>query len=292
MELLSTPEFLPWAVGMTLLAVSWGACIGSFLNVCVHRMPRDLSVVKPRSFCPKCGRLIPGYFNIPIISYIMLRAKCAYCKSPIRPRYVLIEAFTALLFLLIWLKTPLLAWGQGLHLIPLADTLAVPVLWLFVSGLIVGTFIDLEYMIIPDSITWGGMLAGLIASFAIPSLQNETNHTGGLVMSLMGLVVGGGSLWLVSIVGRWIFRKDAMGLGDVKLLAAIGAFLGWRAVLFTIMASSLLGSIIGVILILCKGRQMSSRIPFGPYLAFAAVLWVLWGPLLWQGYINLLTPEP
>lgn len=290
MESLTTPEFLPWAVGLTVLAISWGACIGSFLNVCVHRMPRDLSIVKPRSFCPKCGRMIPGYLNIPIISYIMLGAKCAYCKTSIRPRYVLIEAFTSLLFLLIWLKTPLLDWGHGLHLVKLTNTLEVPVLWVFVSGLIVGTFIDLEYMIIPDVITFGGMATGLLASFLLPSLQNETGHVSGLLTSLFGLVVGGGSLWLVSKLGSWIFKKDAMGLGDVKLLAAIGAFLGWQAVLFTIMVSSLAGSIVGVILILCKGRHMSSRIPFGPYLAFAATIWVFWGPLLWQGYVNLLMP--
>lgn len=292
MELLSTPEFLPWAVGFTVLAFSWGACIGSFLNVCVHRMPRDLSVVRPRSFCPKCGKMIPSHLNLPIISYIMLGAKCAFCKAPIRPRYVLIELFTAILFLLIWLKAPFLHWGQGLHLAPLTDPLVVPVMWVFVSGLIVGTFIDLEYMIIPDRITYGGIVAGLVASVLLPSLHGETERIPALLTSLKGMAIGGGSLWLVSVIGRWIFRKDAMGLGDVKLLAAIGAFLGWQAVIFTIMLSSLAGSIVGVILVLCKGREMSSRIPFGPYLAFAAIIWVLWGPLLWQGYINILTPGP
>lgn len=277
---------------MTVLAFSWGACIGSFLNVCVHRVPRDLSIVRPRSFCPKCGRMIPSYLNLPIISYIMLRAKCAYCKAPIRPRYMLIELFTAILFLLIWLKVPGLPWGHELHLDPLTDPWLVPILWMFVSGLIVGTFIDLEYMIIPDIITCGGMVVGLVVSFIFPSLHGEMERIPALLMSLKGLAVGGGTLWLVSAIGSWIFRKDAMGQGDVKLLAAIGAFLGWKAVLFTIMVSSLAGSIIGVLLILCKGRQMSSRIPFGPYLAFAAIVWVLWGPSLWQGYINLLTPSP
>lgn len=290
MEAIGTSEFMPWIFGGTALAFLWGACIGSFLNVCIHRIPRDLSVVRPRSFCPTCGRMIPAWLNLPILSYLMLLGKCAYCKVPIRPRYMLVELLTAVLFLLVWLKLPLLDWGQLLHLAPMDQPWLVLIYWIFISGLLVGTFIDFEYMIIPDIITCGGAAAGLVLSTLLPALHGMDSAGAGFVASLKGLAVGGGILWLVSAIGSWMFRKDAMGQGDVKLLAAIGAFLGWQAVLFTLVISSFVGAAAGLMQMAVGGRERAGRIPFGPYLSFAAILWVFWGPQLLQCYFDLLTP--
>ena len=258
----------------TLLAFFFGACIGSFLNVCIYRIPLDQSVVTPRSHCPHCGKSIAWYDNIPLVSYFALRAKCRQCGGPISPRYALVELLTAFLFLLVWLK-------YGL-------SFQTPVYWLMVSGLILGTFVDFEHMIIPDRVSLGGMVAGVILSALIPALHDAATVRDSLIASALGLALGSGSLWLVAVVGKWVFKKDAMGLGDVKLLGGIGAFLGWQAVLFTILMSSFFGSMVGVALIVSGKREWQSRIPYGPYLALAAVVWVLIGKTWWQAYINWL----
>ena len=256
----------------TLLIFLGGACVGSFLNVCIHRIPRDESVIHPRSRCPSCRNMIAWYDNIPILSYLLLRGRCRHCGTTISPRYALVEALTAVLFLGIW-------WIHG-------ATVVTPLYLLVVSGLILATFVDFEHMIIPDRVSIGGMVAGLVLSAAFPVLHHVEGHLDGLLLSLIGLITGGGSLWLVAVLGKMMFKKDAMGLGDVKLLGAIGAFMGWQSVLFTIMISSLVGSVVGLTFIVSGRGEWQSRIPYGPYIALAAVVWMLWGAEWWEAYIH------
>jgi leader peptidase (prepilin peptidase) / N-methyltransferase len=281
----------PWYVFLTVLSFPLGACIGSFLNVCVYRIPLDLSVVAPRSFCPSCRTPIPWYLNMPILSYLLLRGKCRFCRAKITPRYALIEALTGLLFLLVWLKYFPLEGARPLHLVPVSDPLLVPVYWLAISGLILGTFVDFEHLIIPDRVTLGGILAGLLLSALVPSLHGETLPMHGLLWSSLGALAGWFLLWGAAILGTFLLKKEAMGFGDVKLIGAIGAFLGTKAVLFTILTSSLIGSAAGIVMVLAGKKKMQSRIPYGPYLALAAVIWILWGASLWSGYLKLFSMD-
>ena len=283
---------LPWFSFFATLSFCWGACIGSFLNVCIHRIPRELSTVTPRSYCPRCKKQIPWYLNIPLFSYLMLGAKCKYCGAKISFRYFVVELLTAVLFLLVWRKFGFGTDPRMLGLTPITDWKLVPVYWLVVSGLVMGTFVDFEHLIIPDRVTLGGIAAGLVLSPLIPSLHNETHALHSLGWSALGTLLGAFILWALAVVGKMIFRKDAMGMGDVKLLGAIGAFMGWRAVLFNVLASSLAGSLVGISLVLVGRKKMQSRIPYGPYIALAAVIWILWGPNLWNAYINLIAPPP
>lgn len=275
---------------LTLAVAFLGACVGSFLNVCIYRIPRELSVVRPRSHCPHCNRLIPWYLNVPVLSYLVLRGRCRYCREPISYRYLLVELLTALLFVMIWIQAMPLGASRPLGLTPLDGLVLAPVFWLFAAGLILGTFVDLDHMIIPDRVSLGGIAAGLLLSVVVPAMHQAQSWQIGLLRSAVGMATGWGVLWLVATVGTWIFRKEAMGFGDVKLMGAIGAFLGWRAVLFTLMVSSLLGSVAGAILLAIGNRKLQSRIPYGPYLALAAMLWLFWGIRLWQVYLSLLRP--
>lgn len=265
-------------------SLGMGACVGSFLNVCIYRIPREESVVKPRSHCPHCGMLIPWYLNIPVLSWLCLRGKCAKCGGPISFRYALVELLTALLFLAVYMK-----WAAPflLSMPPLADVRMIPCYWLVISGLLVGTFIDFEHYILPDSVTIGGMIAGPLLSAAIPALHGATVFYEGLGYSLLGALVGFGLLYGVAELGERVFKKEAMGFGDVKLMGAIGAFLGWKAVLFTLFSSSLLGSLSGLGLIVCGKGKLQSRIPFGPYLAMGAMIWIFWGEALLNAYLRL-----
>ena len=267
-----------------------GAMIGSFLNVCIYRIPRDLSVVAPRSFCPHCSKPIPWYHNIPIATYLMLGGKSKCCKKGIKFRYVLVEILTAVLFLLIWLKFDNQPGSRIFALAPITDWRLVPVYWLIVSGLILGTFVDFEHLIIPDRVTIGGIISGLIISVTLPNLHAESNRLAALAFSMLGAIVGGGILWGLGLLGKLIFRKEAMGFGDVKLLAGLGAFLGTKAVLFNVLVSSFVGSVAGISFVLAKCRKMRDRIPYGPYIALAAVIWILWGSSIWDAYMNLLFP--
>ena len=282
----------------------FGACIGSFLSVCIYRIPRNESIVRPRSHCPHCGRMIPWYWNIPVLSWLLLRGKCRWCKAPISFRYILLELFTSALFLLVWFQAfsgLTLSWEMGqawtaydggiitpkgglLGLVPLLDMKLMYVYWLAIYGLILGSFIDIEHYILPDRVTIGGMIIGLIISPLVPELHWTSSWSTALIRSAVGLGVGFGVLWLVSVLGSIAFKKEAMGFGDVKLMGAIGAFLGWKAVLFTLFASSLLGSLVGISLIVLHKREFQGRIPYGPFLAAAAVIWMFWGPTLVSKY--------
>ena len=273
--------FPGFAVFSTLL----GACVGSFLNVCIYRIPRDESVVTPRSHCPHCDTLIPWHLNIPVLSWLCLRGRCAFCKGPIAFRYTLVELLTALLFLAVFVKGVA---PQALLLQPFAHPLLVPVTWLFLAGLILGTFVDFEHFIIPDSVTVGGMAAGPVLSALVPAMHGQAVWWQGLLSSCAGLAAGFSLLYAIGWVGGKAFKKEAMGFGDVKLMGAIGAFLGWKAVLFTIFASSFLGSIAGLLLIAFGGVRLQSRIPLGPYISLAAAIWVFWGESLCRAYLRLL----
>lgn len=258
-----------------LVSLVVGLCIGSFLNVIIYRLPLEQSIAFPRSHCPGCNKLIAWYDNIPVVSYLVLGAKCRACKMRISPRYPLVELLTGVLFVAVYNRF-------GVDWMTL-------VFWVVVTGLIVGTFVDFDHMIIPDSVSIGGMVFGLVASALVPALHAEVTWTAGLYKAGLGLAAGFGSLWLVGVVGKWVFKKDAMGFGDVKLLGAIGALLGIPGVVYTVLVSSLLGTVIGVGLILFGGREWQSRIPFGPYLALGALSWVLGGDQLWNWYVRFVT---
>ncbi len=286
----------------------FGACIGSFLSVCIYRIPRDESIVKPRSHCPSCGKLIPWYFNIPVLSWLMLGGKCHYCKARISPRYLILEVFTALLFTIVWLQVVAgltmpedlynawLAHGNDLlappsarfGLTPLLHPALLPAYWLVIWGLILGTFVDLEHYILPDRVTIGGIIAGIILSALIPTLHFTLGWQMALIRSAIGLAAGFGGLWLVAIIGEFAFKKEAMGFGDVKLMGAIGAFFGWKAVIFSLLAASLFGSIVGVTLIILRKRDLQGRIPFGPFLALGTLIWMFWGRALTTAYMQFL----
>lgn len=267
------PEFMAWYGPLVSLVV--GLCIGSFLNVIIYRLPLELSIVRPRSHCPGCGTMIAWYDNIPVVSYLLLGARCRSCKMRISPRYPLVELLTGFLFVAVYNRFGL-------------DPLTL-VFWVVTAGLVVGTFVDFDHMIIPDSVSIGGMGFGLVASALVPTLHGAETWTASLLKSGIGLVVGFGLLWLVSVAGRWAFKKDAMGFGDVKLLGAIGALLGFSGVIYTVLISSLFGTMVGVLLIAFSGRAWQSRIPYGPYLAAAALSWMLGGDQLWNWYVGFIT---
>jgi leader peptidase (prepilin peptidase) / N-methyltransferase len=271
-------------VYLDFVVFAFGAVAGSFLNVCIHRMPRDQSIVRPPSHCPHCNQPIRWFHNIPLVSYVMLRGRCRNCGARITPRYVLVESLTAVLFLMVWVRV-------GLWL--------APIYWVLVAGLIVATFIDFEHYIIPNEITYGGILVGLALSALYPPLQpahfltrwllslthlNPPAWTTALLKSFLGVITGGLTLLMVAIFGEKIFKKEAMGMGDVKFLAAIGAFLGLEATLFALFVSSVAGGVTGLSLILARRKDWQSRIPYGPYIAFGAVVWIFWGPAIVDWY--------
>lgn len=286
---LSATDF-QWYAFLTLLSIAWGACIGSFLNVCIYRIPLEQSVVTPGSHCPACKKPIRWFQNIPVLAYLFLRAKCANCGVRISSRYVLVELLTAMLFLLAWLKFDLIAGPRPLGLVPVTDILLVPVFWLVITGLVLGTFVDFEHMIIPDRVTLGGIACGLVISALVPALHGKDTMVASLIQGTIGAAAGFGLLWSVAMLGEFVFKKEAMGFGDVKLMGAIGAFFGWQAVCFTVLISSFAGTIVGLTLIFSGKKEMQSRIPYGPYLALAALLWMYWGSAWWDLYIAFIAP--
>lgn len=247
------------------LVFMFGMCIGSFLNVCIYRLPSSMSILKPsRSFCPQCKRAIKFYDNIPVFSYIWLKGRCRNCKSSISLRYPLVELITGILAISI-----LFLFGL---------TLEGLVYFIFISSLLVITFIDIDHKIIPDIITLPGIPIGLLASFVLPAMT--------FISSLVGLLVGGGSLLLVACVYSLITHKEGMGGGDIKLLGMIGAFLGWKGVIFTIFAASLTGTLVGIIVMLQKGKNLKFAIPFGPFLSIGAMSYVFFGERVMYWYLH------
>lgn len=249
----------------SIVAFIFGAVVGSFLNVCICRMPKDESVVSPPSHCPRCDYQIRWYDNIPMFSYMLLRGKCRGCGTHISLQYPVVELLNGLLTLALFLK--------------FGPTISFLALFLFCSALVVITFIDLEHQIIPDEISLSGIVIGFVFSFFLPWLT--------WLNSLLGILLGGGSLLLVAYGYQLLTGKEGMGGGDIKLLAMMGAFLGWKSVLFIIFASSLIGSVVGITMMLVQKKDSKLAIPFGPYLAFGAVLYIFSGPQLIHWYLNL-----
>lgn len=340
----------------------FGSIVGSFLNVCIYRMPLGLSVVSPPSHCPHCKYSIPWYLNVPLVTWVVLQGKCKNCGAPIASRYFLVELLTAVAFLLCWLQFGAYSWLLAL------------VYCLMMAGFITATFIDFEHYIIPDELTIGGMFAGVLCSFLVPVLQFSAPHFDRVTspgkamgLSVLGLVVGGGTVYGILRLGKLMFGRrkvelptgtkiiftedgielpdehvpyedvfyrqsdvihlqasrlelvdrcyvnatvelrptklsvgedefvpedvhvmeavatditlprEAMGLGDVKFMAAIGAFLGWPATIFSLAVSSIIGSVVGLTLIAMRKREWSNRLPYGPYIAIAAVIWIFGG---------------
>ena len=350
-----------------VFATVLGAIIGSFLNACIHRMPRGISLQNPkRSFCPSCDRLIPWYENLPLISWLALRGKCSGCGSKISVRYFLVELLTAALFLWCWM----------IYGLPLS-----PVYWLFLALLITATFIDIEHFIIPDEITWGGTVAGIALSVILPQMMETPSRVHAFLFSLGGAALGYGLLWAIVEFGKLAFGKkrhafktpepftlaqieekivltvgeeslpweeifsresdqlvlecenatfgdrtvsntvlrfhhnrliidkeeiplekiesvngtlkaiviprEAMGFGDVKFIAAIGAFLGWQAVLFTLCAASVIGCVAALAGIFIARDKAGARVPFGPFLALGAAIWLFGGDAIWDWYFGM-----
>jgi len=340
-----------WSLVLFML----GCTVGSFLNVCIYRMPLGKSVISPPSHCPHCKYTIPFYLNVPLVTWLMLGGRCANCRQPISIRYFLVELLTGLLFLLYWID-------EG------PDAPAIALTYCIVAaGLIVATFVDLDHYIIPDEITFGGAAAGMVCSFVVPRLHGETSHWKGLLWSVVGMAVGGliveavrqggklafgrvnvklegptkvffgdtgvvlpdkevpyeeifyrksdtirfhatrvelpdrcflnadvalsplklrigeqefdpeQNLYMEAVTDRIVLPREAMGFGDVTFMAAIGAFLGWQATIFSLVVSSFIGALVGGLLILLGRHARSKPIPYGPYIAAAAGLWMFAG---------------
>ena len=276
-------------------AFSFGACIASFLNVCIWRLPREESVVRPGSHCPNCNAPIRWYQNIPIVSWCCLRGRCANCHKPISPRYVVVELLGGVLFLLVylqWAMPAILGCPPVLGLVPIVDPALMAVEALAVTGLILGSFIDLDHFYLPDRVTIGGMVLGVPLSFLVPEMQGQEDRLAALYWSLGGMVGAFLFLWGVGAIFSKLFRKEALGFGDVKLIGAVGAFFGPWAALFTVILSSVVGSVVGVAL-MARGRAKLggfTAVPYGPFLAIGALTWMYWGPALLGWYLRLLAP--
>lgn len=271
---------------LSAFSFGMGACIASFLNVVIWRVPRDESIVSPPSHCPKCNAPIAWYQNVPILSWLCLRGRCAKCRAPISPRYLLVECLGGILFLAAF-------WRFGWF---------APLAWIWLSLMIVGSFIDFDLQLLPDFVTVGGMAYGVALSlvfWAVPELigaplANCTAYSFYLdpLSSVGGLALGFGLLGLVRWLGTKAFKREAMGLGDVFLMGAIGALCGPVAVLVTLVLSSVFGSVVGILLILMSKARLGKfvAIPFGPYLCMGCLAWMFYGPELVAWYRQLFLP--
>jgi len=346
----------------SLVFFVFGCMVGSFLNVCIHRLPLGQSIISPPSHCPHCEYAIPWYLNIPLVTWLALGGKCKNCGAPISVRYFVVELLTGAIFLSCW-------FAIGQQSAPLAL-----VYCLFLAGLIAATFIDLKHFIIPDEITLGGCGAGVLCSFLVPALHAELSPAVALKKSFWGIAIGAGVIYAILRLGKLLFGRqklrlaadtkivftenalvlpdkeipyeelfyrnsdvialdartvelvdrcyknvlirltstslkigdetmnpeevphleavtgelllprEAMGLGDVKFMAAIGGFLGWQAIVFSLMLSSIIGSVVGMTLIALRKQAWSSRLPYGPYIALAAAIWIFGGRQLMEWF--------
>ena len=245
----------------------FGMCIGSFMNVCIYRLPRSKSIIKPRrSFCPSCETKIKFYDNIPVLSYLFLKARCRNCHTSIPFRYPLVEIMAGLVAVCTVLEFGI--------------TIDALIYYAFIASLVVITYIDIDHQIIPDVITLPGIPIFLLSSLLIPSVT--------LLDSVLGLLVGGGTLLLIAWGYQLLTKKEGMGGGDIKLLAMIGALIGWKGVLFTIFVSSAIGTVSGLLLMLHEKKGMKLAIPFGPFLSLGAITYIFFGVPIIGWYLNLL----
>ena len=254
----------------TLAVFGFGACVGSFLNVCILRWPLGLSMVRPASRCSACGIQIPFSLNVPIFGYFWLGGRARCCGAHLDWRYPLVELFTALIFTVLWFLYPPKLFS---------------VYALLLAGLIVASGIDFDHLVIPDGLTLGGVAAGISLSYLIPELQSRIDPTDAMIRSSLSAAVGGATLFLLAKTASWLLQKEAMGTGDAKLLAALGAFLGWDALPFILAVSSLLGTAIGLGILVHRKQKLGVKIPYGPYLAMASLLWLLGGKAIFAKYL-------
>ena len=268
-----------------ILAFFFGLIIGSFLNVCIHRWPRGRSVVRPRSHCVRCRKIIPWYDNIPLFSYLALGGKCRFCGRRISLRYPVVELLTGLVFFF-FVRT-------------LGPTLVAVKMCVFGAILVALIFTDIEKRLLPDELTLGGAVVGVLFAFFVP----VPDFTAKAFLWFVGIEIHGRAQWIAEAalgsllpafflwLAGWIYErlrhKEGLGLGDVKLIVMMGAFLGWKAIPFIIFASSLAGSIVGVSMMLIQKKDSKLAIPFGPYLAFGAVLYIFYGGRLIQWYLHV-----
>lgn len=247
----------------------FGALLGSFGNVVIYRLPRNESVVRPRSRCQSCKAPVAWYDNIPIFSWFILRGKCRSCGCKYSFRYPLVELLMAGLFLAAYLYVGL-QWVLIEYLI-------------FIFGLVIVTFIDIDHFILPDVFTLGGIVVGLLGAAFNPDRSFSD--------SFIGVVIGGGFLWAIAYFYFLLRKEEGLGGGDIKLLGWIGAVLGWKAIPMTIISSSLIGSVFGLVAATRGGKGMKTVIPFGPYLALGALLYIFGGEGLGKWYLSLFLPS-
>ena len=257
-----------------------GACIASFLNVVIWRVPRGESIVSPPSHCPKCNAAIRWYQNIPILAWLALRGKCANCKHPISPRYILIEMLGGVLFLAAFAK-----YGTDGGLASAAQNTLVA--WIWLALMIVGSMIDFDHKLLPDFVTVGGMVLG-VAVGGVDSCRLQSFAP--IVVSIAGLVFGFGLLWLIRWLGSKAFKREAMGMGDVFLMGAVGALFGPVAVLVTLILSSVFGSVVGLSMVALSKTKFGKfvEIPYGPYICMGCLAWMFWGNELVDWYLGLM----
>ena len=260
----------------SIFVLALGLVLGSFLNVCIFRLPLGGSIVTPRSHCPRCKAQIPWYENIPIVSWLALRGRCSSCSARIPLRYPLVELLSGLTLLALWI-----AFGATARFV-----IAAP----FSLALVVLFFTDLDHKLLPDAVTLSGFLAGLALAWVNPFLGGSDWHR--VWMSLSGAALGSGLLWGIGALYGWLRKVEAMGMGDVKMMAMVGAFTGPWGVLFTIFCASLIGAIVGVALIPLRGRTLQHTLPFGCFLAPAALAALLIGRRAVDAYFGLLLVAP
>ncbi|MDI9570887.1 MAG: A24 family peptidase [Pseudomonadota bacterium] len=236
-------------------AILLGAIVGSYLNVCIYRIPRGESLVFPASRCPRCGSDIPWHDNVPIIGYLLLKGRCRHCRQRISGRYPLVEALSAALASAAYLKFGL--------------SPALPAVFLFLAALIVIVFIDIEHQIIPHEIVLPGIPVFLLAAVFTMGVSWRD--------SFLGIMVGIGVLYLIALYYEQITGNEGMGGGDVNLMAMFGAFLGWQSLPFILMIASVTGAAVGIFLMIRRGESLKYAVPFGPFLSLGAALYLFWG---------------
>ncbi len=249
---------------MDLIIFIIGLCIGSFLNVCIYRLPLGQSIIKPSSYCPKCKTPLKWYHNIPVLSYFILRGRCAFCGENISIRYLAVEIITGALLLV------------NYHIFSINFDFFY--YSLFVCLLIIVIFVDLKHMIIPDEISIGGIIAGFVMSFFSSNIRWE--------QSLIGILIGGGILYAIILIYYLFTKKEGMGGGDVKLLGMIGAFLGYKSIFFVIFSASLIGTVIAVPFMIIKRKSKNFAIPFGPFLSIGALIYLYFGDEIIKLFFN------
>ncbi len=252
--------------GIIVSVFIFGLIIGSFLNVVIYRLPEHQSIVFPASHCPHCGKQIKPYDNIPLVSYIMLRGRCRYCGEKISLRYPAVELITGLL-------------AAGLF-IKYGFTVDLMVFFVLSAGLIAITFIDIDRMIIPNAISYPGIVLGFASSFFV-----STNNP---VSAAIGILAGAGILFATAFIYKRVTGVEGMGMGDVKLMAMIGAFLGWEAALFTVIISACIGSIAGIFLVVFAGKGRKHAIPYGPFISASAIVYLFYGQTLITIYLRMI----